>query len=226
MNCEEFELVGLDAGRPDANVEEQRDAASHAAVCAKCHALLASWEEVRADLRLLREETNEISAPARVEMRLLNELQSQRRPVGIFERKSRIVAWALAAAAVLVGAVSWINWKGENNSQGNIAMGSQMVSRENASSAGTQATDNGAWLAVGNYNSGDFVALPGSLPITDDSASVFRVNMQRAALGSLGLPVDEQRAGEWVQVDLVVGGDGVPQAVRLHDDSVQESTLQ
>jgi len=42
-----------------------------------------------------------------------------------------------------------------------------------------------------------------------------RVRMQRGALGALGLPVNEERAGEWIQVDLLVGNDGLPQAVRL-----------
>jgi hypothetical protein len=42
-----------------------------------------------------------------------------------------------------------------------------------------------------------------------------RVRMQRGALGELGLPVNEERANEWIQVDLFVGQDGQPQAVRL-----------
>ena len=45
--------------------------------------------------------------------------------------------------------------------------------------------------------------------------SVVRVRMQRGALGDLGLPVNEERANEWIQVDLFVGQDGQPQAVRL-----------
>jgi hypothetical protein len=45
--------------------------------------------------------------------------------------------------------------------------------------------------------------------------SVVRVRMQRGALGDLGLPVNEERANEWIQVDLLVGQDGQPQAVRL-----------
>jgi hypothetical protein len=31
----------------------------------------------------------------------------------------------------------------------------------------------------------------------------------------LGLPVNQDRAGEWIQVDLLVANDGLPQAVRL-----------
>jgi hypothetical protein len=61
----------------------------------------------------------------------------------------------------------------------------------------------------------DFTFLPGVLPSDTDDAAIFRVRMQRGALGALGLPVNEDRAGEWIQVDLLVGNDGLPQAVRL-----------
>ena len=48
-----------------------------------------------------------------------------------------------------------------------------------------------------------------------DDAAILRVRMQRGALGALGLPVNEERASEWIQVELLVGDDGLPQAVRL-----------
>ena len=55
----------------------------------------------------------------------------------------------------------------------------------------------------------------GSFLAETEDAAVVRVRMQRGALGTLGLPVNEERAGEWIQVDLLVGNDGLPQAVRL-----------
>jgi len=61
----------------------------------------------------------------------------------------------------------------------------------------------------------DFTFLPGALPADTDDAAIVRVRMQRSTLGALGLPVNEERAGEWIQVDLLVGNDGLPQAVRL-----------
>jgi hypothetical protein len=39
--------------------------------------------------------------------------------------------------------------------------------------------------------------------------------MQRGALSAFGLPVDEERVSDWIQVDLLVGQDGMPKAVRL-----------
>jgi hypothetical protein len=70
-------------------------------------------------------------------------------------------------------------------------------------------------VLVVSSNSGDFTLLPGSLPPTPEDATVVRVQMQRAALGALGLTVNEERASDWIQVDLLIGDDGLPQAVRL-----------
>lgn len=61
----------------------------------------------------------------------------------------------------------------------------------------------------------DFTLLPGAVPMEGDGAAVVQVRLQRAALGALGLPVNEERAGEWVQVDLLIAEDGRPQAVRM-----------
>jgi len=61
----------------------------------------------------------------------------------------------------------------------------------------------------------DFTLLPGALPADTADAAILRVRMQRGSLGALGLPVNEELAGEWIQVDLLVGNDGLPQAVRL-----------
>ena len=68
---------------------------------------------------------------------------------------------------------------------------------------------------VADNELGDFTLLPGVLPADTDDTAILRVRMQRGALGTLGLPVNEDRAGEWIQVDLLVGNDGLPQAVRL-----------
>ena len=57
--------------------------------------------------------------------------------------------------------------------------------------------------------------LPGAFPGGTDDAAVVRVRMQRGALGAFGLPVNEERAGDVILVDLLVGDDGLPQAVKL-----------
>ena len=234
MKCEEFEAIGLDAER-DASLSEVERAAAreHASTCSRCAALQDSWQAAGVELRAFAEDTAVAQAPARVEMRLRQEFRTRHVTLKV-RRTAVIAAWALAAAAVLVGAVSWINWrKGSpnempnelkstpsvTNSAGNTANsvpnpvapvqgGGAVQQRGSAGAAASQT------LVAENELSG-FTFLPGAVVTDTDGTAILRVRLQRGALGALGLPVNEERANEWIQVDLLVGDDGLPQAVRL-----------
>jgi hypothetical protein len=52
-----------------------------------------------------------------------------------------------------------------------------------------------------------------------DDTTVVRVQMERGSLGALGLSVNEEHANDVVQVDLLLGADGQPQAYRLPQSS-------
>lgn len=231
MNCEEFELRGLDLDRADADPQEVAAAVQHAQVCGRCSAMLESWREVKGDLRRLRESTLLDAAPARVEMRLKQELRT-RREARVPRSAVVVASWALAAAAVLIGAVSWGAWQRTRNreiSSRRVAVPSaptqnpesrgETVSesrRQDAVPAEPRKTSTNTHSAVvKDEDTERFTLLPGSLPTETEEAAIVRVRMQRGALGALGLPVNEERAGEWIQVDLLVGNDGLPQAVRL-----------
>src|SRR6267154_3789972 len=116
MNCEEFELRGLDLDRADADPREAAAAAKHAEICGRCSAMLESWREVKCDLRLLRESTRLHSAPVRVEMRLKQELRT-RREARVPRSAVAVAAWAFAAVAVLIGVVGWGTWQGSRHGQ-------------------------------------------------------------------------------------------------------------
>ncbi|PYU08515.1 MAG: hypothetical protein DMG34_01670 [Acidobacteria bacterium] len=218
MNCEEFELRGLDLDRSDADPKEGSEATAHARVCGHCSALLESWREVKSDLRLLREATRVNSAPARVEMRLRQELRT-RREARVPRSAVTISAWALAAAAVLIGAVSWGAWQRAPSAPKQTPESRDTAvsepSTENALRAEPKKSGTANAAVAKDEDSGKFTLLPGSLPSETEEAAIVRVRMQRGALGALGFPVNEERAGEWIQVDLLVGNDGLPQAVRL-----------
>jgi len=134
-------------------------------------------------------------------------------------RTAAIAAWALAAAAVLVGVISWTNWR--HQEAGNVA-GRHEVSTATetapSNSAPAEAISPAA-MELGDVvvaaNSGDFALLPGVIPPSLEDATVVHVQMQRSALTALGLTVNEEHGTDWIQVDLLVGDDGVPQAVRL-----------
>jgi len=223
MTCEEFEAIGLGAKR-DATLSEAERAAAleHASTCSRCAALQDSWQVAGIELRAFAEDTAMAQAPARIEMRLRQEFRMQHRTLKV--RRAAVAAgWALAAAAVLAGAVSWRNWRHsqqEEAARHGIAAPGPRSQNSTAPAETVSRTEN---EALGNLypaipsedGAGDFTPLPGSLAAETDEAAILRVRMQRGTLVALGFPVNEERAGEWIQVDLLVGDDGLPQAVRL-----------
>jgi hypothetical protein len=211
MTCNEFEEMGLDAERDASLSEAQRTAlAFHVASCASCAALRDSWEATRIELRSLAQATNSLDAAARVEMRLRQQFRTQYHTPRV-RRTAVVAAWGLAAAAVLVGAVSWVKWSENRHDNAAVKTKSPI---SNQGSADQNATGDSPTLVADNELS-DFTLLPGVLPAETDGSAILNIRMQRGALGALGLPVNEDRAAEWIQVDLLVGNDGLPQAVRL-----------
>lgn len=217
MNCDQLEAIVLDFEQDGAlDSVEKAAALAHLSQCPRCAALQESWKAAAEDLRALGRETAEASAPARVEMRLLQEFRTRHRTL-VARRGAVLAAWALAAAAVLVAAVGWWSW--QQSRRANIA-GQHVATPNPLAAAGVdhpsiQESGNSSASVSSGDNLDDFTPLPGTLPGESDQAAILRVRMQRASLGALGLPVNEQRAGDWIQVDLLVGNDGLPQAVRL-----------
>lgn len=216
MKCEEFEAIGLErSGLRMSEVDAAlRGAASeHAARCPTCAALQESWQETRMALRALRETTRDADTPQRVEMRLRHEFGMRHRL-----RRARAVAffaaWTLATAAVLFAGVSWWNWRLTQTHGGAVSAGNSVKSNAPTRAPAPSGTFDEVTLVADN-EAGDFTLLPGSLPQEVDDSAIVRVGMQRGALSSLGLPVNEERVSDWIQVDLLVGQDGLPKAVRL-----------
>ena len=215
MNCEQVEAIVLDLDR-DAGADslERAAAVAHLSHCPRCAALQESWEAAREELRLLSEETLEARAPARVEMRLRQEFRTRHRTM-VVRRTAVVAAWALAAAAVLVGAIGTWNWQQSRHldaEKQKIAAQTTLAATEVA--AQNQGSSN---FSIAD-DSGDFTPLPGTTLDETEEAAIYHVRMQRGSLGALGLPVNEERASEWIQVDLLVGNDGLPQAVRLAEE--------
>jgi hypothetical protein len=214
MNCEQVEAIVLDLDRDAAADSLERAAAvAHLGHCPRCAALQESWQAAKEELRALGEETLEARAPARVEMRLRQEFRTRHR-TRVARRATAVAVWALAAAAILVGAISSWNWHRARL----LEAAKQKIAAQTALVAGNGRSQPLVNISPGLASaddSGDFTPLPGTTLEETEDASIFHVRMQRGSLGALGLPVNEERAGEWIQVDLLVGNDGLPQAVRL-----------
>jgi len=234
MNCEEFEAIGLDAERDASLSEVERVAArEHAGTCSRCAALQDSWQAAGIEIRSFAEDTILAQAPPRVEMRLRQEFRTQHVTLRV-RRTAVVTAWALATAAVLAGAVSWRNWRhnqlhetashvnsvpvASKSPESNSAAPANHetpaeVPNEKPQRTSPRAASSEALVAENELTG--FTLLPGAFAADTDDAAILRVRMQRGTLGALGLPVNEERANEWIQVDLLVGDDGLPQAVRL-----------
>jgi hypothetical protein len=232
MKCEEFEAAGLGIERDGtASSAEHAAAREHASTCSRCAALQDSWLLAKLELSALAEATRAMETPERVDMRLRQEFRTRHRKVPA-RRAAVIVTWALASAVVLVGAVSWRDWQRTRREEAvrhQLALASTAteaasgrgqadseVGRLSSGASGqNQAQDSLSASIMNGDDGGGFTLLPGSAPGDAEDAAIWRVQMQRGALNGLGFPVNEDRAGEWIQVDLLVGNDGWPQGVRL-----------
>ena len=224
MNCEEFEAIGLGLEcesriATGADAAERAAALEHANSCPRCAALQESWQEARLGLQAWRDTTRRVETPARIEMRLRQEFRTKHHTLKL-RRRAMFAAWTLATAAGMLTFVSWWNWhlaqNGPRQEAGLVGTGTSSA-RTSGEQGGVNETvpadtnDQGVLLAD---NEG-FTLLPGSLPQETQDAAIFRVRLQREALAELGLPVNLERASDWIQVDLLVGEDGQPRAVRL-----------
>jgi len=230
MKCQEFQAIGLDLEREGRTLTEA-DAAGYAAAmehvnsCSHCAALQEAWLKAQAELRKFGAATQRVQAPARVEMRLRQEFRIRHRTAKT--RTAAIIgSWVLATATLLVGAVSWWNWRSTQRQTG-VQSASDAGTPSSPKRAAPESGANGPKIdipksdsgnqqtLVADSDAGEFTLLPGSLPQETEDSAILRVRLQRGVLGALGLPVNQERAGEWLQVDLLVGEDGQPRAVRL-----------
>jgi glutaredoxin-related protein len=220
MTCEEFALVdfrSIPEGSPRRLVVLE-----HSQQCPQCAALQAKLQTLQDDLRYVDLATKDAETPSRVHMRLMQEFRSKHKT-----EKTRLAVlaglWAVAAAAAIIVAVSWTSWRHDH---GLSAFGWKATTAQTAKVDANQVptAHPAAGLEVGDSllassTSGDFTLLPGSTPSPMEDATVVRVEMQRSALGAFGFSVNEEHASDLIQVDLLVGDDGLPQAVRLPEST-------
>ena len=218
MTCEEFQMADLDLELIAAEGQLQQAAREHLLECPHCAALHDNWQVLRTDLHLLGAETQYAQVPTRVELRLRQEFRTKHKTLKR-RRVALITAWALAGAAAVVCAITWFNWRLE---QSQLVARNQTQSRQlvevNSAAAAHHVNPAGPELGevlMASNDSTEFTLLPGTMPGSLEDATVVHVQIQRAALGALGLTVNEEHAMDWIQLDLLVGEDGQPQAVRL-----------
>ncbi|MBZ5528734.1 MAG: hypothetical protein LAN71_12635 [Acidobacteriia bacterium] len=210
MSCEELQKLAMNGKQPGGAANDAEHAAweAHLAHCASCAAYQETQLELRTRLRELAAETAAEQAPWRIEALLRREVAALGpRKESPWNRRGLALA-VLAAAAVLVAAVVL-----RQSSQPVAPVAG--VQPPPSIGAPPEISDSAEAAAENATAAGDFVLLPGGIPDDGDDSAILRVRLQRADLGSMGMPVNEEASGEWVLVDLLVSADGQPQAVRL-----------
>jgi hypothetical protein len=217
MNCEEFATAGLDLDSAGSDGPLQKAARDHLRECPHCAAFHENWLTLREDLRELGAETAAAETPNRVALRLREEFDAKHKAAGK-HHGIVILGWSLAAAAALFFAVTGASWHRHKGTGTLSGVSASASSRAGSGTSSKRTTDMGSEagdVLIASNDSGDFTLLPDSMPPVSGDTTVVRVQMQRAALGAFGLTVNEEHAGDWIQVDVLVGDDGSPQAVRL-----------
>jgi len=213
MNCEEFANSDLDFN-PDENGRDAEAAREHLRSCPGCAALYERSLELRCDLRELGKATADARTPSRVEMRLRQEFRTRHKTDKNRDR-AVVAGWMLAASTMLLAATSVVLWPQHHGTK--IAHGNPTPTLVTASAVANGPELGGTLIAASDDEK--FALIPGALPALQDETSVVRVQMQRRSLSALGLSVSEERANDVVEVDLLVGSDGQPQAYRLPEST-------
>lgn len=223
MQCPEFEAVVHDLNRAGVLDLATREAAiQHGQTCAQCAALREAADALTANLYTLAMAEQQHEAPARVEAALLDPFRANtRRARGVWLAPAW--TWSVAAAVLLaLGLGAWALRSSRRNETAPALAGKENVASPVTSAAQPTAKVPAVKGAAQNQTDAgalqteSFVALPYSLPLAgDEDATVVRVRMPRGALGAFGLPVDEERASEVIQVEFLLAEDGSPEAVRI-----------
>ena len=131
-----------------------------------------------------------VQAPAYVEDRLLTEFRRQSR---LRRARAWMSAASVGAVAAAIAVLLWIV---------------PLAPRHSASPSDTPAMADDA--TAGFYPLPDAEALP---PV--ESAMVVRVQMPMASLELIGFPINQDRASDRIEAEVLLGQDGLARGVRL-----------
>lgn len=235
MNCREFERTIIDGNHLMEASTEARLLA-HAETCAQCSARLNREQRMTAALRAVAANDAAINAPERIKLalrRVFDEQAAAALPPVLMRSARRKLLWGMTAAAMLllstIITALWLRTSDEkvDNTPSVLADPQKppvAVAREQGSvgtHSATVARTSGKTirrhkLPVKNEDAAGllpltFVARPGPT----EFIQTVRVEISRAKLLSMGLPVNVDRGEGMVKAEIIIGEDGVARAVRI-----------
>jgi predicted anti-sigma-YlaC factor YlaD len=199
MTCGEriAELVECARRGDGSNAAELR---LHLARCSQCRERWEAERRLTGQFGIIRSRTADLRSPESRREALMLEFsrKHRRKPVQSW-------VWALGAAAALLLAVVSFQAKWTYD----VRTG-ETVLNEASSFFSADASA---------LSSDDFIAVPWTPPLAPgEMVRMVRADMRPEALASMGVEVNPLWAGE-LPVDVVVGEDGLPRAVRIADSS-------
>jgi hypothetical protein len=221
MSCREFEeaLDDLDsAGTPGMTLRET--ALAHAEGCSHCAQLMTDSEALDFSLRQIALRDAELEAPLRVEAALLQEFRWRQAAGAQAKKHWRVAALGAAAAVLLTLGISLrhISTNRGNGGAGTLTTVNPPGLNTNAANAGASgpAVEVAQNVSTDAQDASAFVSLPYATdPATLEGGTVVRVELTRAALASMGMPVTASGSLDRIPADIMLSEDGVPQAIRL-----------
>jgi len=176
----------------------------HLRECAACSAVWAQQSRMASRLRDAAGEWKRLSAPPRVENRLLAVYRAQNgaytsRTHGIW---APLMAWSAAAATL-------------------VAFAFFLISRHQPLPVrhGGSAVEVASVQADSYDEDSGFIPLPNAAQIAEnEDVNIVRVELPRSAMIELGYEVSPDRASEPVEAEVMLGADGLARAVRFMDE--------
>jgi hypothetical protein len=232
MNCTEFENVVVDIARGELmEAAARRDGLAHATGCERCGRRLANEQALSGLLAVAAAEDAGRTAPPAVEQALLSAFR-EREFAGHPGRR----AWWLGAAVAAVAALLVVSVTVRKPREPQIVKVPTAlpapateptkviapVYRETRKPPvrTLRAAQRRPAMPKTQSAQEDREVVTEFIPVVYDPEPVehgrlVRVRLPRSALAAFGLPMNEQRAEETIQADVVLGEDGLARAVRF-----------
>ncbi len=214
MTCEDASTELVECARSGmlAALPDNDSLAAHLSVCKDCRARWEAERELTAHLRVMRL----ASVPASLEWSkavLLREFDANKRR----ERQVRWM-WAMSTAAILVMSVVAVRdvWMkpAAAQSSGGVSVVRAYAPREYPQEG---------FLPAEEAGEKGFIRVPFALPpAPGETFGIVRRQLDQAELVRMGVSVDPAWTGT-MQADVLVGEDGLAQAVRLSNDDIGEN---
>ncbi len=241
MNCHRFEMIVNDLARNQPLDAATCDRAlAHAKICPQCAARFAGERAVTAGLQAVAESDGDQQAPPLIEAALRRAFRERASVVNASAIRSAPARagdwthWAAGTAATILVALSvlWPLGRQEQLSdalqEARSRLGENVSAQQGARPAAVRRSAN---LRPHTASPGEDMPeldrrAPGiSTPFlpflyADDlmpleTGQVVRIEMPRTALESFGLPMSEDRSAGRIQVDVLLGEDGLARGIRL-----------